>query len=80
MPQRPLRRLALHLTTATTASHLGLPPETIDAWERGEQPIDDDTVARIRGSSAIPAAANGQFSVLSFPRFRHSKRSDAPTL
>ncbi len=36
------RRLALHLTTAALASHLGRPAETIDAWERGEQPIDDD--------------------------------------
>lgn len=35
------RRLALRLTTAALAADLGLPTATVDAWERGEVPIED---------------------------------------
>ncbi|HEY0789257.1 MAG TPA: helix-turn-helix domain-containing protein [Thermoanaerobaculia bacterium] len=35
------RRIALHLTTAALAAALGVPVATVDAWERGEAPMDD---------------------------------------
>lgn len=35
------RRIALRLTTAALAAALDVPAATVDAWERGEAPIDD---------------------------------------
>jgi DNA-binding transcriptional regulator YiaG len=35
------RRIAMRLTTAEFAELLGISPETLDAWERGEKPIDE---------------------------------------
>ncbi|HEU5163105.1 MAG TPA: helix-turn-helix transcriptional regulator [Thermoanaerobaculia bacterium] len=38
------RRIAMRLTATELAARLGVPPTAVDAWERGDEPIDDPTL------------------------------------
>jgi transcriptional regulator with XRE-family HTH domain len=48
------RRIALRMTAAELAAQLGLPPVTIDAWERGEEPLDQGVLSRLDGLQGEP--------------------------
>ena len=53
----------MRLTAIELAERLGVPPTAIDAWERGDEPIDDPTLLdRLAAldSNTNPAASEHQ--------------------